>query len=222
MQAVAHAFPLQRVGRCLHPDQLDALVVKTAQRGEQLVGGGGGIVWHAAQQNGQRHLLQRRAGIDGDHVRAGRVGEHLLGLGGRDRPVELELDERGVILRANEAFCRMVGLELPILAMEHQYLITEEMPEVVAFNKANVEAYVEAGKVAYSGAQTATKEAVAVTRTNWDATVQHGKALAAVKSPTDFFKLQGDFARAQMSWLLAIIAGSLFIEWIVRRLNRLA
>ncbi len=27
---------------------------------------------------------------------------------------------------------RMVGLELPILAMEHQYLITEEMPEVVA------------------------------------------------------------------------------------------
>ena len=31
-----------------------------------------------------------------------------------------------------------------------------------------------------------------------------------------------DFARAQMSWLLGIIAGSLFIEWIIRRLNRLA
>src|SRR5579885_1093743 len=30
---------------------------------------------------------------------------------------------------------RMVGLELPILAMEHQYLITEEIPEVVAFNE---------------------------------------------------------------------------------------
>jgi dimethylglycine dehydrogenase len=30
---------------------------------------------------------------------------------------------------------RMVGLELPILAMEHQYLITEDMPEVIAFNK---------------------------------------------------------------------------------------
>src|SRR5262249_55886555 len=27
---------------------------------------------------------------------------------------------------------RMVGLELPILAMEHQYLITEEIPEVKA------------------------------------------------------------------------------------------
>jgi hypothetical protein len=30
------------------------------------------------------------------------------------------------------------------------------------------------------------------------------------------------FARAQMHWLLAVIAGSLFVEWIVRRLNRLA
>jgi hypothetical protein len=31
-----------------------------------------------------------------------------------------------------------------------------------------------------------------------------------------------EFARAQMQWLLAVIAGSLFVEWIVRRLNRLA
>jgi hypothetical protein len=30
------------------------------------------------------------------------------------------------------------------------------------------------------------------------------------------------FARAQMNWLLSIIAGSLFLEWIVRRMNRLA
>jgi dimethylglycine dehydrogenase len=31
---------------------------------------------------------------------------------------------------------RMVGLELPLLAMEHMYLLTEDMPEVMAFNKA--------------------------------------------------------------------------------------
>lgn len=30
------------------------------------------------------------------------------------------------------------------------------------------------------------------------------------------------FAQAQMQWLLALVAGSLFLEWIVRRLNRLA
>jgi len=30
---------------------------------------------------------------------------------------------------------RMVGLELPLLAMEHHYLLTEEVPEVVQYNK---------------------------------------------------------------------------------------
>lgn len=30
---------------------------------------------------------------------------------------------------------RMVGLELPVLAMEHMYLVTEDMPEVISFNK---------------------------------------------------------------------------------------
>ena len=29
---------------------------------------------------------------------------------------------------------RMVGLELPVLAMEHMYLVTDDMPEVIAFN----------------------------------------------------------------------------------------
>jgi len=30
---------------------------------------------------------------------------------------------------------RMVGIELPVLAMEHMYLVTDEMPEVVEFNR---------------------------------------------------------------------------------------
>jgi dimethylglycine dehydrogenase len=29
----------------------------------------------------------------------------------------------------------MVGLELPVLAMEHMYLLTEDMPEVIEFNE---------------------------------------------------------------------------------------
>lgn len=31
---------------------------------------------------------------------------------------------------------RMVGIELPVLAMEHMYLVTDEVPEVMAFNQA--------------------------------------------------------------------------------------
>jgi hypothetical protein len=48
----------------------------------------------------------------------------------------------------------------------------------------------------------------------------------AIESRAEVKLLQGapdqEFARAQMQWLLAMVAGSLFIEWIVRRLNRLA
>ncbi len=32
---------------------------------------------------------------------------------------------------------RMVGIELPVLAMEHMYLVTDEIPEIVAYNKAS-------------------------------------------------------------------------------------
>lgn len=34
---------------------------------------------------------------------------------------------------------RMVGLELPVLAMEHHYLLTEDVPEIVEYNKATGE-----------------------------------------------------------------------------------
>ena len=48
----------------------------------------------------------------------------------------------------------------------------------------------------------------------------------AIKSRAEVKVVKGapdkEFARAQMNWLLGLIAGSLFLEWIVRRLNRLA
>ena len=39
---------------------------------------------------------------------------------------------------------RMVGLELPVLAMEHMYLITEDMPEVMEWNKKTGEEVIHA------------------------------------------------------------------------------
>jgi hypothetical protein len=48
----------------------------------------------------------------------------------------------------------------------------------------------------------------------------------AIKSRAEVKVVKGapdrEFAKAQMHWLLGVIAGSLFLEWIVRRLNRLA
>jgi dimethylglycine dehydrogenase len=71
----------------------------------------------------------------------------------RNRVVELNQDadgtwnvvtEKGTVKAEHVVNCgglwarevgRMVGLELPLLAMEHMYLLTEDMPEVVEFNK---------------------------------------------------------------------------------------
>jgi hypothetical protein len=80
--------------------------------------------------------------------------------------------------------------------------------EAVEFQKANLEAVVEAGKVAAKGTQTAAERAAELNRKNWEATTAHAKALTAVKSPTDFFKLQGDYARGQLDGAVAELSKS--------------
>jgi hypothetical protein len=77
---------------------------------------------------------------------------------------------------------------------------------------------------------TLAKETGGVYYKELDTAIQGGENLKplaqAIESRAEVKRIKGapdqDFARAQMQWLLAIIAGSLFLEWIVRRLNRLA
>jgi phasin family protein len=80
--------------------------------------------------------------------------------------------------------------------------------EAVEFNKANLEAVVEAGKIAVKGAQTVGQNTAELTRKNFEATTAMLKSVAAVKSPTDFFKLQGDFARSQFDGAVAEMSKS--------------
>jgi phasin family protein len=75
--------------------------------------------------------------------------------------------------------------------------------DVVAFHKDNFEAVVESGKVVVKGTQEATQRAGEITRKNWDATTAHFKALTGVKSPMDFLKLQGEFAKKQFDGAVA-------------------
>ncbi len=76
------------------------------------------------------------------------------------------------------------------------------------FNKANVEALVESAKIAAKGMQTAAQNAADFGRKNFEATSTMVKAAAAVKSPTDLFKLQGDFARSQFDGIVAEMSKS--------------
>ncbi len=67
--------------------------------------------------------------------------------------------------------------------------------DAVEFNKANFEAVVEAGKIAAKGAQDMGKTNMGFAKANFDEVQAAVKEITAVKSPTDFVKLQGEFAR---------------------------
>lgn len=80
---------------------------------------------------------------------------------------------------------------------------TKIVSEVVEFSKGNVEAIVETGKIAAKGAQEVGQFAMENGRKNWDATTAMLKQVAAVKSPTDLFKIQGEFARDRFDFGVA-------------------
>ena len=67
--------------------------------------------------------------------------------------------------------------------------------DAVEFNKANVEAMIEAAKIAAKGAQDMGKTNVEYAKSNFAELQVAVKEITAVKSPTDFVKLQGEMAR---------------------------
>jgi phasin family protein len=67
--------------------------------------------------------------------------------------------------------------------------------DAVEFNKANVEAMIEAGKIVAKGAQDMGKTNMDYAKKNFEEVQVAVKEMTAVKSPTDFVKLQGELAR---------------------------
>lgn len=63
------------------------------------------------------------------------------------------------------------------------------------FNKANLEAVVESGKILFGGAQEMIREDVATGKGLVETVTQDVKQVAAVKSPTELVQLQGEIAR---------------------------
>lgn len=72
---------------------------------------------------------------------------------------------------------------------------TSVFGDVSEFAKGNVEAVVASGKILAEGAQGMGSELVAEGRTAFETLTGDIKELAAAKSPTDFFKIQGDMVR---------------------------
>lgn len=69
--------------------------------------------------------------------------------------------------------------------------------------KANVEAIVEAGKIAAKGARTIGQDVLATGREGVEQASDAVKTLAEAKSPTEFFQIQSELARASFDRLVA-------------------
>jgi phasin family protein len=84
--------------------------------------------------------------------------------------------------------------------MERNIRLGEELTEL---SKGNVEAIVASTKVAAKGVETIGQEIAEFNRKSFEDASAALKSFAEVKSPTDFFRLQSDFARGQFDALVA-------------------
>lgn len=89
--------------------------------------------------------------------------------------------------------------------------------EVTEFNKGNVEAVVESGKIFFSGVQSMGREQVDVTKTVVETVTEDFKKMAAVKSPTELMQLQGELARRNFDAVVSF--GSKNTEALVKLYN---
>jgi phasin family protein len=98
-------------------------------------------------------------------------------------------------LFATEQFKNVFGdvNERAKVAVERSAKIVEELADLT---RGNVEALVASSKLAAKGVETLSQDAAEYSRKSFEEASAALKGFAEVKSATDFFKLQGDFARA--------------------------
>lgn len=80
---------------------------------------------------------------------------------------------------------------------------TKLFEEINEFNKGNIEALVESSKVAAKAAETLGQEAAETARKNYETASAALKSFASVKSPTELFQLQSEYARSAFDAFVA-------------------
>ncbi|MEA3036451.1 MAG: hypothetical protein QOH04_2223 [Sphingomonadales bacterium] len=84
--------------------------------------------------------------------------------------------------------------------IERNTRIAEEMTEL---GRGNVEAMVASTKVAAKGVETIGHDVAELSRKSFEEASAALRGFAEIKSPTDFFRLQGEFARGQFDTFVA-------------------
>lgn len=105
------------------------------------------------------------------------------------------LEEKNMDMSTNFAGLQDAMTEAQAKAKAAFEKSTSVLGEVSEFTKGNVEAVVASGKILAEGVQGLGSELVAEGRTAFETMTGDIKELAGAKSPTDFFKLQGDMVR---------------------------
>jgi phasin family protein len=85
-------------------------------------------------------------------------------------------------------------------AVERSTKLIEEMND---FSKGNIEAVVESSRVAAKVTEQLSRDAAETARKNFEQATAALKSLASVKTPTEFFQLQSDYARSTFDQLIA-------------------
>ncbi len=85
-------------------------------------------------------------------------------------------------------------------AVKKSQKVAQELADIA---KANVEAIVEAGKVAVEGARSIGQDAVARSREGAEQAADAIRSLAEAKSPTEFVQLQSELARTSFDRVVA-------------------
>ena len=80
---------------------------------------------------------------------------------------------------------------------------SEMTAQVTDFHKGNIEALVESGKILASGMQDMGRTYVEEAKSAADTVQEDVKKMAAIKSPTEFFQLQGEIARRNFDAMVA-------------------
>ncbi len=101
-------------------------------------------------------------------------------------------------VKANTAFTEVSGQARA--AVEKGTKMIEELND---FTKGNVEAFVAAGRAAAKGAETLGQNAAEFSRKSFEEATRALKTISAAKSPTEFFKLQNEFAKSQFDAAIA-------------------
>jgi phasin family protein len=75
--------------------------------------------------------------------------------------------------------------------------------ELTELTKGNVEAFVASGRVAAKGAEAMTQEVAEYSKKSFETATGALKSFAAVKSPTELFQLQSEFAKSSFDNMVA-------------------